>query len=307
MESATATAGQALTRLRVEAGYRRRFAERHRFEDRSRGARRLLIVLAGHKPVLWPWVLPRIARHAPPDADVCLVTPGVDRPALAALAREQGWSYLTTSGGHVSVAQNLAIRAHPRAELIWKVDEDVFVPPGFFESLLAGYERVAALGEFRLGFAAPVLNVNGFSYVDYLRHIGGAAEYGERFGPLRRAAAGIPAHNDGEAAVFLWSHGLPVDRTAERFAARDFGFSTVPQRFSIGAILFERSMWDEMSAFRRREKAPGLGDDEEHICVECLSRSRVMVVLDQVYAGHFAYGPQTPAMERTYGERLAEF
>lgn len=296
-----------INRLRVEAGHRRRFAERHRLTDRSSGAERVLLVLAGHKPLLWPWTLPRIAAAVPEDTDVCLVTPGLEVPELAALAEEHGWSHLSTAGGHVSVAQNLAIRAHPDARWIAKIDEDVFVAPGFFAALQDGYERVAREAEFRLGFCAPVLNVNGFGYVEYLRTLGVEHAYAERFGPIVRASDGIPPQADGEAASWLWSHGLPVDETAARFAERPFGWSIVPHRFSIGVLLFERDLWDDMRGYRRLERAPGLGEDEQHVCVTCLSRSRIMVVLHHLYAGHFAFGPQMARMQADYGDRLADF
>jgi hypothetical protein len=41
-------------KLRAQAGLRWRFAERHTLSDRSRGAERLLIVSARHKPTPWP-------------------------------------------------------------------------------------------------------------------------------------------------------------------------------------------------------------------------------------------------------------
>ena len=296
-----------LNRLRVCVGHGWRFAERHRLEDRSSGSERLLILIAGHKELLWPWTLDRVSKHVPSDLDVCLVTPGVDLPKLADLAREHGWSYLATRGGHVSVAQNLALRAHPDARYVFKVDEDVFVPQRFFESLFDGYLRVKEEAEFSLGFCAPILNVNGFSYVDYLDALGQAEAYRERFGTLRRASDGIPVHHDGNAAVWLWERGLPVEEIATEISKRPFRFSVVPHRFSIGAILFERDLWEGMNGFKRLQRSPGLGEDEQHICVECLSRSRIMAVLQNVYAGHFAFGPQQPAMEAAFGSRLSEF
>lgn len=295
-----------LNDARVELGHRWRFAEKHRFVDRSTGSDRLLVVLAGHKPLLWPLTLERFRRALPDGVDACLVTPGVDRPELDAWARDAGWSYLTTGKGHVSVAQNLALRAHPRARWIYKLDEDIFVADGYFEALAAGYARVQAEADFAVGFCSPLLNVNGFSYKDFLEVVGATDAYRERFGALRRASDGIPAQQDGDAAVFLWERSIPVDAVAAQVAARPFGYSIVPHRFSIGALLFERDLWEGMRGFRRLERAPGLGEDEQHVCVECLSRSRIMAVLDDVYAGHFAFGPQMPAMERAFGHRLDE-
>ena len=309
MDARTALEGakSLYSRARVEAGRRRRFGERHSFEDRSRGAETMVLVIGGHKPQLWRYTLPRIARAAPADADVCLVTPGVDVPELRALAAEAGWSYLTTTGGHVSVAQNLAIRAHPRARMIHKIDEDMFVSDGFFSALSAGYERVAAEAEYQIGYCAPTINVNGFSFLEYVRELGIEDGWRERFGPPLRAHYGTPAQQDGEAAVWLWERGLPVDEVSARFARRPFGYRIVPHRFSIGAILFERALWEKMSGFRRKEPAPGLGEDEQHIAVECISQSRIIAVLDNVYAGHFGFGPQTATMLAAYGDRLEEF
>lgn len=297
----------AADRARVEIGRRRRFGERHRFVDRSRGAAEMVLVLAGHKPQLWPHTLARIARAAPPQADVCLVTPGIDRAELRALAAASGWSYLATERGHVSVAQNLAIRAHPHARLIHKIDEDMFVADGFFAAMAEGYRRVGAEAEHRVGYCAPTINVNGYSFLDYVRELGREAEWRERFGRPVRAHEGTPAQRDGDAAVWLWASGLPVDDVAARFARRPFGFRIVPHRFSIGAIVFERGLWEAMQGFQRKLPPPGLGEDEQQIAVACLGRSLIIAVLDNVYAGHFGFGAQTPAMLAAYGDRLEAF
>jgi len=293
--------------LRVAAGYRWRFHGRRRFDDRSSGGSVALIVIAGHKPDLWPYTLNRIARHVPPDIEVCLVTPGVEVPQLRQFATQHGWSCLSTENGHVSLAQNLAIRSLPAARYIFKLDEDIFVAEGFFDGLLRGYRQVQSEAEYSLGFCSPLLNVNGFSYVDYLRELDLTDAWRQRFGPLRRAMDGIPAQADGEAAVWLWRHGLPVDAMAAQFAGRPFGYSIVPHRFSIGAILFERELWEQMRGFRRGFRPPGLGEDEQHVAVSCLTSSRIMAVVHNVYAGHFAFGAQTPAMRAAFGTSLADF
>lgn len=275
--------------------------------DRAAGSDRALIVLGGHKRFLWEHTLTRVARHAPKDLDVCLVTPGVDHPELEALASRHSWSYLTTTNGNVSLAQNLAIRRLRTASMIYKIDEDVFVSEGFFETLLDSYVRVRRESEFALGLCAPVLNVNGFSYVEFLRAKGLEDGYERTFGPLRRAADGIPAHADGAAAVWLWEHTLPVDRTAAEFRARPFGYSIVPHRFSIGAILFERAFWHEMRGFSRGFGAPALGRDEDSIFAACMRSSRIIAVVHNVFAGHFAFGPQEKEMRVAFEDGLTVF
>ncbi len=294
-------------RLRIRAGAWRRYAERHQLVDRSHGSQSLVTVLAGHKPQLWPHTLPRIARAVPAGADVCLTTAGIVQPELRAFAEQHGWSYLSTQRGHVCVAQNLTLRAHPDARLVYKVDEDMFVSDGFFAALGAGYARVRQEAEYAVGFCSPTVNVNGFSYLDFVRHLGLEAEWRERFGAPRRGHYGVTAQRDGQAAVWLWSHGLPVDATAAAFARRPFGYSVVPHRFSIGAIVYERDLWTQMGGFSCREPSPGLGEDEHHLAVECSLQSRIIAVLDNLYAGHFSFGPQTGDMMAAYRDRLADF
>jgi hypothetical protein len=294
-------------RLKWAVGDRWKLSGRHERVDRASSRERALLVIAGHKPYLWPHTLARIARHVPADLDVCVVCPGVDPPALRLAAERRGWSYLTTRANQVGVAQNLAIDAFPAAQMIYKLDEDVFISAGFFEDLLAGFLRVEAESEFAVGFCAPVLNVNGFSYVDFLRAEGLEDAYRARFGPTRRAADRIPAQADGQAAAWLWQHSLPVDAVAERFRSRPFAWSVCPHRFSIGAILFRRGLWEDMRGYQRIPGRSGIGWDEQRLCVACLSHSRIMAVVHNVFAGHFSFGAQEPAMRAAFEGRLAEF
>lgn len=284
-----------------------KFSGRHDFADRARGSERALIVLVGHKPYLWPHTLARVARHAPADLDVCLVCPGVDPAPLRAVAERHGWSYLSTRANQVGLAQNIALRSLPAASMIYKLDEDIFVSAGYFEDLLAGYERIEAESEFGLGFCAPVLNLNGFSYVDFLRARGAGADYEARFGPLVRSHDRVPVQTDGDAAVWVWERTVPLDATAREFRERPFAWSICPHRFSIGAILFRRDLWQHMMrGYQRVLKPPGVGWDEQRLCVACLSYSRVMAVVHNVFAGHFAFGPQERTMRAAFETRLAE-
>jgi len=85
---------------------------------------------------------------------------------------------------------------------------------------------------------------------------------------------------------------------AARFAAQPFGYDAVPHRFSIGAILFERDLWERMGGLRVRPPEGSLGVDESHICRKCHDFSRPVLVVHDVLAGHIAYGPQAETMLR---------
>jgi len=272
------------------------FRGRHMFIDRSRGSDRLLMVLAGYKPHLWDITLARLARHVPADVDVCVVAPAVRPPALLDIAERHGWSLLSTRANYLALAQNLAIRAHRAARWVAKVDEDMFVGPGFYDALLDVYRHVQAEGRWWPGFVAPIINVNGYTYVNLLEELGLEQKYRERFGELIRASGQIPATNDPAAARWLWEHSLPFDDLVARFARRPLGYSTVPHKFNIGALLFAREFWERFGGFLVRPPAGALGMDETQICRRCVDLSRVMIVADNVFVGHFAFAAQDAAM-----------
>jgi hypothetical protein len=176
------------------------------------------------------------------------------------------------------------------------LDEDIFVGRGFFQALFDGFQHVEREGRYNVGFVAPVLNVNGITYVDFLEELGQLHSYEAQFGRAKIACAGVPVHRDPEAAKFLWNCALPFDEVAARFAQRPFSYYGATSRFSIGAILFRRSLWEAIGGFRASVLQGGLGADEAHLCMECCNRFQSMIMLRHVFAGHFGYGPQRPGM-----------
>jgi hypothetical protein len=273
------------------------FSGSHTFIDRSKGSDKLLIILAGYKSFLYPLTLARIAEFVPQDIDVCLLSSGLHSQELAEMAAENNWSYLYTKSNKVSLVQNLAIAKHTQAKWIYKIDEDIFISENFFEKLLEGYLTVKAEKLYDIGFCAPLLNVNGYSYINFLKLINADDEYKTKFGELKHSCADSKAFYDGEAAKWLWKKSLPFDKVAHSIGSKPFQYSLSPHRFSIGAILIEREFWETIGGFRTSFKQGGLGLDESQLCKDCILQSRVMVVIHNVFAGHFSFGPQTSAMK----------
>lgn len=302
---------------RVASGLSKRCADRSRrllsfggsarFVDRQSGAETLIIVVAGYRPKLWPYIFPRLAQFLPADADVCLTSPGLDPPEIRMMAERYGWSYLTTPDNRMARAQNHTIRRHPNAQWIVKLDEDIFVTDGFFAQLRGGFERVLEDGRFEPGFVAPLLNVNGHAYTVLLRLLELEEAYRARFGELKSACMGIPAYADPEAAQWLWENTTPLDATAERLRKLPFAYSAIPHRFSIGAMGIERSFWQEMGGFRAALLEGHIGHDEKILCEYCTDRSRPGVLIHTAFAGHFAFYTQVEAMERMLAERPEVF
>lgn len=285
-----------LERTYASAQRKVNFHGRFRFVDRSAGRSCAVLVLAGYKPHLWELTLPRLERFLPADVDVCLACPGLDNFELSVRAAANGWSYLSTSANYPSLALNLAIAHHPQARSLIKLDEDVFIGSGFVPGLLAVYDQVESEKAYRPGFVAPLLNVNGFSYAEFLEALELVDAFRERFGPPIRAAGSIPVTDDGDAAAWIWERSVPFDEVSAAIARRPAGYSTVPHKFSIGAILFRREFWEQFGGFKVRPFVGGIGVDEAHICAACITFSRVMAVAHQVFAGHFSFAPQDAAM-----------
>jgi len=270
---------------------RRNFVSRFTIDNRIRGYHRAILVVAGYKPWLWNDTLARIKRFAPAESDVCIVSPGLRSESLGRLCSSYGWSYLVTPDNKLALAQNLAIERHPRALLIHKLDEDIFVSGGYFEALEAGLLKIRALDVCDPGLTVPVLNVNGYSYRVFLEIIGKLDAYRTTFGESKISCMDVRAWKDGDASFWLWERSLPFDKVSAEFAAGEFSYSLVPHRFSIGAILIEREMWQRIGGFSVGSDG-ALGYEEEHLCAQCMTLSRPIVCIHNALAGHFAFHPQ---------------
>lgn len=278
---------------------------KYTFTNRQTGAPAVVVVLIGYKPKLWKPVVARLHRALTSDPslagqfDVCLVTPGASKPEVAAMAESHGWSYLHTEANRVALAQNVAVKLHPKAGLIYKLDEDIFLPDFFFREMQSSYARVKEEGQYKIGFCAPLLNVNGYSYVPFLERLGLSEEYRRKFGELIHAAHGIRVQQDPAACRWIWEHTLPFDQTAQRILEQGFRYSTIPHRFSIGAILVERAFWDEIGGMHNTLAGgpKALGTDEYYLCIDCVAESHVMICFEHILAGHFSFGPQDAGMQ----------
>jgi hypothetical protein len=278
-----------------------RLHDRYQFDDRRSGARIIVCMLAGYKPELWPFVMPRF-RAALPEADVCLVSPGKQSAELAELCRTAGWSYLSTATNDVALAQNVCYGLHDAAEMIVKIDEDMLLLPNSISALLADYQQIKAEGAVDPGFVAPMIPLNGFCYRYLLEILGLLEAYEAAFGRARLATSGLPVHTDPAAARWIWERTSPLAATASLLSQHEKRRLLCPIQFSIGLIAFERRFWQLIGylAVYRHRLAVGintLGGDEAYICTRAVEFSRPAVVTTATLAGHFSFGPQYPALK----------
>lgn len=285
----------------------------HTFHDAQRGREKLCIILAGHKPELWHTVFGRIEAWIPKDVDVCVMTSGVHVPALIDMCAQNGWSYLSTRHNKLTRIQNLAIHLHPKAQYIYKLDEDMFVTQGLFDRLLQTYRQAAEESRYDIAFAAPLIPLNGYGYVRVLEKCGLLDDWERRFG---KAVCTDGKHHhaaimeQGAAAQYMWGETCPVlrdiDALADRFGQEPPAYTVCPIRFSIGAILFSRRSWLDWGMFPV-DWTNGMGLDEEHIAHVCMYHGKVGVVSENALAGHLAFGPQARDMLAYYQRDRSRF
>lgn len=272
---------------------------KYHFDNRLHGKEKYLIILSGYKPYLYQYVFGRLKKYLPQDIDVCLITSGKLDESIARLAKDNDWSYLSTEKNKIAIAQNLAIKLNPSARFIYKMDEDIFTTEGCFENLYSTYSEVKKNGDSDVGFVAPIMPLNGFGYLKVLDKYKLGETYNQLFEkPLLSSDSKTKLLTDPEVAKFFWGKGnyLPsIDQMNQDFRSQPLKYSLCPIRYSIGFIMFERSLWEGMKMFRVPLGA-GMGIDEEQICAFCMNSSKPIVISENSVVGHFSFGPQTKGM-----------
>lgn len=281
-----------------------------KFENRSHNEKYLCIILAGYKPFLMENVLDRINRFGKENMDVCVITSGLYSYEISQKCKNNGWSYLSTKENNVSLVQNIAIHLHPFAQYIFKLDEDIFITENYFDRMLHAYHH-AEKSEYFPGIVAPLLNVNGYSYVRILEKLGLKEVYKNAF-EMPKYAAGPKRmlENDSRVAEFMWGGTGDVpqidDLNAQLWNTEQKELAC-PIRFSIGAILFKRELWENMGYFNVNRKTNAMGADEAQICEYCVLESRPIMVSENIVVGHFSFGPQTNKMKDFYRDHRSLF
>jgi hypothetical protein len=290
--------GRAIQSVRRKINFRGSFD----FENRSQGHKRLIIIIAGHKPMWWDLVLPRIHQYAPTNADICVAAPGADNGQLRSWCRSHGWSYLHTNANRLALASNLAIKNHPNAEIILKTDEDMFFPEFFFEDLESVLEKACVDGIFDPGFVCPTINVNGYSYRILLEQMGKLEEYRSLFGDFRSSCTDNAAWRSPDAAKYLWAICGPFDESARKLRAQPPAYSACPHRFNIGCILFRRELWAAMDGFTVSGDGY-LGVEESDWCSWCFDNSKAIIVSHNILVGHGGFSNQMAELAPILRER----
>lgn len=275
----------------------------YQFMNRKTDAETLCVILAGYKDFLWPKVFARIKTFLPENIDVCVASSGLYSDQLDKLCEENGWSYLSLQRNCVTLVQNIAIHLHEHAKMIYKIDEDIFITRHFFETLSKTYSDVSANGKYEVGFVAPLIPINGYGHVRILEKLHLVDEYEKRFEKVKYASrSDRKIEKDPEAAKFFWGKDQMVgsiDEMDEEFYKAPYEYHACPIRFSIGAILFSRELWENMGMFIV-DKGPCMGLDEEQIDSYCVMQSKSMIIAENTVVGHLSFGQQNKEIKNYF-------
>lgn len=277
----------------------------YHFENRSKGKKYLCYVLAGYDPALWDSTLARIEAFQSSSVDYCLVSSGKYVAELDEMAKKNGWSYLYTETNQVCFIQNMVVTLHPSAEYIFKMDEDMFIGRGFFETMIEEYHRIEQEGEYKIGYVVPVIPLNCCGYVSYLKLSGNKENYEKRFGRAYRCGFSA-VFNVEETAEFLWDTMETFDGMAERFL-KNRGYQILNSYFNIGCILFSRSRWLMMGKWPEKPGESGMGTDEAYIYQDNVENSLSIYEVQGALVGHLAFGHQKKRMLEYYREHPEKF
>ena len=195
--------------------------------------------------------------------------------------------------------------------MIYKLDEDIFVTKNFFEQLLRTYKEAEKTSYYRVGFVAPLMPISGYAHVRVLEKTGLLETYEKKFGRAQHNwdTEGKVVANP-EIAKFLWGETeaklRDIDALDDEFSKQNFNYSVCSIRFSIGAILFSKQLWEDMGRF---EVGIGnnMGRDEIQLCNYLLADSRAIIVAENTIAGHFSFGKQTAEMKKYYEKNREVF
>jgi len=287
------------------------FTHRYKFENRSNSKSNLCIILAGYKEFTWDVIFERIDKFSDESMDICIVSSGLYSQRLSDIAKEYGWSYISTKRNSVALAQNMALKLFPNAEYIYKLDEDIFITKNFFKTLKYTYNEVQEKGLYNVGFVAPIIPINGYGHVILLKRLD-LLDYYEKTFEKVKFAAGMDRmiENNEDVAKFMWGEGNKVphiDDLDKILSKDDFSYSASTVRFSIGAIYFSRDLWKDMYYFKVGLIGNDMGIDEVQICSHCINRSKAMVIAENTCVGHLSFGLQNKSMETYFNEHSDRF
>lgn len=278
---------------------KRQMDSEYKFEDQKKNHKRLFYVLAGYKAELWNDIFGRMKLFIPVNTDVCILSSGTYSEGLSRIASANGWSYLSTKVNDVAIIQNIVISLFPEAEMIYKMDEDVYITKDCCKKMEDIYYKIKQENKFDIGMIGPMipLHTNGFLFLKrfqlekaYQEETGYASVWGGRWKNPEYAS-------DPKIPEFLWSQGN-IDDLNRKLSDSESEYYITPVKYAICFVLFSRKLYEEMGGFlvNRECSSFGINGDEGQIANFCMQHCYMNIVALNTLCGHFCYPPQKEAM-----------
>ncbi|SEF67716.1 hypothetical protein SAMN02910276_00819 [Butyrivibrio sp. Su6] len=273
-----------------------------RFENRKTASRKLLYILIGYKDFLWGDTIQRVREFCPCDIDVCLLSSGLYDVRLSEIAKINGWSYFSTDINNTLYAQNLMLAEFTEKDLIFKMDEDVYVTKNVFGKMSAFFEKMKDLGELKVGFVSPMVPLNSSSYI-FLEEFDLKEKYKKEFSRNLYYGGDIASPDirvDSRFPMFYWSIDN-IDLLNNRAESHGMErYRLISGRHAICFILFSREFYNSMGGFEL-DGINGNGcdwkdGDEFQIMQHCINFGYYGVMLLNSVCGHFCYSKQEKEM-----------
>lgn len=266
---------------------------RYKIEGVIKDKKVLLFVLAGYKSFLWNDIFERIKRNQLEDMEICVASSGKYCAELSKICKKNGWIYLSTKLNNVCVVTNVIMRQFSQAEYIFKLDEDIYIPDGYFKDMLEAYKNIEKQEACDIGYICPVLPLGFYGMHDFLIRNNCLEEYENRFGPHKRGGSRVNPAFRKKVGVdeFIWEKIMNFDNCAALYKQDGFSYEACFARTGIAAILYTKRFWNDFGCFKRG-RGIGVGEmgDEGQITTFCILNFYLVFCVKNILVGHFAFG-----------------
>lgn len=273
---------------------RRNYGSKYVIEGEVKNKSQMLFVLAGYKQELWEDVFGRFKEFETPDLEICIASSGKYCPELSAICKKNNWVYISTSLNNVCVITNIILKVFGKAEYIFKLDEDIYIPKDYFKNLKNAYDIIEKENpDYSISYVCPVLPLGFYGMHDFLIKKGCLSEYELKFGKHLRGGTPLNPAFRQKCGVdeFIWEKMGNFDECAADYSKEAFSYEIAPLRTGIATILFKRKFWEEFGGLQR-PKGIGIGDngDEGQITSYCALNFKASFCVKNILVGHFSFG-----------------
>lgn len=250
------------------------------------------------------------------NIDVCVVSPWKKDLKLIEYCKNFWWSYLYTKDNKLALAQNLAIKIHPNAEFVYKMDEDIFITKWFFSKLKEKYILSCDISEFNPWWIAPVININAFTYSYFLSTINKREDFVKKFWKLKQDACyQIRQENirySWKIARYLWENSLNIDDVQKKYfdkidISRNFISNSVC--FSIWCFMFKRNLREDLNSggWFKVSIDGELAKEEQQFLSYGVWKSKPIIMCENCLVWHFWFWPQKQEMKKFFEDNIDLF